>query len=100
MLETEDYPDGEIGALIFLGLLRGVRKKIILVGDWEGKDFNLSRCINYKEFNELIPKHLKELAKSESCYNKDSILIHSYGAMLESAVKHRSDFKKIDSLID
>jgi len=102
MLETEDYPDGEIFSLFFLGLLRGVRKKVVLVGDWDVtgrvQAFNLSRCIDYKEFNDLVPKHLKELAKSESCYNKDSIIIQSYGAMLDSACKNKDKFKPLPDI--
>lgn len=95
MLETHDYPDGGPWSIVFLGLVRGVSKKVILVGDWEGQAFNLSRCIEYKIFEELIPKHLKKLEVIESNYNKDSILVQSYCAMVDASIKHKNDFKPL-----
>lgn len=45
MLEECDYPDGEIGAIIFMGLLRGKSQQVILVGDWENQSFDITSCL-------------------------------------------------------
>lgn len=64
VLEVEDYPDGEIAAIFFLGMLRSKRYRPILVGDWLNQSFDLSR-FSY----DIIPPHIKKLARSETCYN-------------------------------
>jgi len=67
MLKTRDYPDGELGALLTFGLLRGKETSVILVGDWMNQMFNLSR------FVEKIPEFLKHHNTNIHCYNSKDL---------------------------
>jgi hypothetical protein len=81
---VEDYPDGELFALFFCGMIRSKRSIVILCGDWEGQTFDLTQC-----YNDKIPKHLKKYQYHESFYNRDSYLIQSMGAVIDSMTKNK-----------
>ena len=68
VLETENFADGEIGALLYMGLLRGEIKNVLLLGDAMNQTWDLTRLAE-------IPAEYKNLQTVKHGTNADSPLI-------------------------